>query len=152
MCRASAPLKPSHQQRHHVWVRDSQPPEFMRDGAQLSCPVCIRGIHPQLPEHDLDDTVQQRRLARYVPIEHRWIAAHLVAEAAHRQGVDAVTVDDAERRVQDHRPAERTTGWAGGRGRRVDSVGPRIGRRPLFRHRGQHFLPRLSGSTQRMLT
>ena len=35
----------------------------MRHGAQLSCPVCVRGIHPQLPEHDLDDTVEQRRLA-----------------------------------------------------------------------------------------
>jgi hypothetical protein len=50
-----------------------------------------------LPEHDLRDTIEQCRLVRYVPVEHRRIPADLVAEAAHRQSIDPLAVDDPQR-------------------------------------------------------
>jgi len=58
-----------------------------------------------LSEHNLGDTVEQCGLVRYVPAQHRRVSAHLVAEAAHGQAVDTVTVDDPQCSSQDHRPA-----------------------------------------------
>ena len=65
----------------------------MSDGAQLARPVWIIRIHAQLLEHFLGDTVEQCRLARYVPIKHCRVPTHLITEATHRQAVDTVTVD-----------------------------------------------------------
>jgi hypothetical protein len=89
-----------------------------------------------LPEHDLRDTVEQCRLVRYVPVEHRRIPAHLAAEAAHRQAVDTVAVDDPQRGLQDHRPADLTIASAGGRGGGVSSASGCIGHGRLLRHLG----------------
>jgi len=47
-------------------------------------------------EHNLGDTVEQCGLVRYVPVQHRRVSAHLVAQAAHGQAVDTVTVDDPQ--------------------------------------------------------
>jgi hypothetical protein len=60
-----------------------------------------RASAPLKPEDGLGDAVEQRRLVRYVPIQHRRISAHLVAEATHGQALDAVAVDDRQRRPQD---------------------------------------------------
>jgi hypothetical protein len=76
--------RPSHQQRHHIWVFKGQAPEVVSHGAQLARPVRIRGINAKLSEHGLGDTIEQCGLVRYVPIQHRRIPAHLLAEASHR--------------------------------------------------------------------
>ncbi len=50
------------------------------------------------------------------------VSAHLVAEAAHRQAVDTVTVDDPQCSSQDHRPAYLAVMLAGRRGGRLGCV------------------------------
>jgi hypothetical protein len=73
-------------------------------------------------EHNLGDTVEQCGLVRYVPVQHRRVSAHLVAEAAHGQAVDTVTVDDPQCSSQDHRPAYLAVMLAGRRGGRLGCV------------------------------
>ena len=71
---------------------------------------------------------QSRRHRRGVPPysvcagKHRRVSAHLVAEAAHRQAVDTVTVDDPQCSSQDHRPAYLAVMLAGRRGGRLGCV------------------------------
>jgi hypothetical protein len=90
-----------------------------------------------LSEHNLGDIVQQCGLVRYVPVRHRRISAHLVAEAAHGQAVDTVTLDDPQCGSQDHRPAYLTVALAG----RVDCVSACIRHGRLLRQLGNYFTP-----------
>ena len=63
-------------------------------------------VHRELFEDDLGDAVEHCGLVRDVAVQHHRISAQCVAEAAHGQSVHTVAVDDRQRRLQDHRPAE----------------------------------------------
>ena len=117
----------SDQKRHHVRVGEGQLAEAVGDGAQLAGPVRVGGVHRQLREDDLGDAVEHCGLVGDVPVEHHRIPAHCVAEAADGQSVHIVAVDDPQRRLQDHRPAELTVVSAGGRDGQVTVIGSRVG-------------------------
>jgi hypothetical protein len=59
-----------------------------------------------LREDDLGDAVEHGGFVGDVAVEHHRVSAHCVAEAAHGQSVRTVAVDDRQRGLQDHRPAE----------------------------------------------
>jgi hypothetical protein len=105
----------------------------MCNDAQLAGPVWINRIHSQLAEHDFCDPVEERGLARHVPIQDRGIPSDLVTQATHRQPFDAVTVDYFQGFLQNRRPADQTPGSAVGRVGGVRSVGACIGHGPLPR-------------------
>ena len=85
---------------------EGQPAEIVRDGPQLAGPVRIGGVDGELFQDDLGDTVEQCGLVRHMPVEHRGIAAHRVAEAAHRQAVHPIAVDDRQGGPQDDRAGD----------------------------------------------
>ena len=73
---------------------------------QLAGPVRVCVVHQELREHDFGDAVEHCGIIGDVPGEHHRISAHCVAEAAHGQSIHTVAIDDRQRSLQDHRPAE----------------------------------------------
>jgi hypothetical protein len=117
--------------------------EVVGDGAQLGGPVRVCVVHRELREHDLGDAVEHRGLTGDMPVEHHRIAAQCHAEAAHGQSVHPVAIGDAQRGLQDHRPAELTVVTARGRDGRVIVVSARIGPGRLSGHRCTSLLSRV---------
>jgi hypothetical protein len=109
------------------------------DDAQLAGPVGVGGVYRELCEDDLGDTVEHCGLVRHVPVNHRGIAAQRIAEAAHRQAVHTVAVDDRQRGLQDERPRDLTGVGLAGRNGGVIIVSGVIGPGRLVRHRSSTF-------------
>jgi hypothetical protein len=80
--------RPGDQQRHDVRVGEGEAAVVAGDGAQLG-------------EGGLGDAVEQGCLVRGVPVEDHRIPVQPGGEAAHGQGLCAVTVDDLQRGAQD---------------------------------------------------
>src|SRR6478736_371434 len=102
------------------------------EGPQGSRPVRICGVYRQLIEHQLDHPVEYGCLGWHMPVEHHRVATDRLADAAHGQSVDAVTIDDRQRTRQYRATGDRTafvvflvgvgrvgglpeTGWSGRR-------------------------------------
>ena len=77
-------------------------------------PACSAADQPGLPlvegpqHRSWNRVLMNCGLVGDVPVEHHPISARCVAEAAHGQSVHTVAVDDAQRSLQDRRPAELT--------------------------------------------
>ncbi len=71
------------------------------DGAQLGGPVGVGGVDLELSEDGLGDAVEQGRLVRGVLVDDHRVPVQRGGEAAHGQGLGAVTVDDLQLGGQD---------------------------------------------------
>ena len=81
---------------------------MMGDDAQLAGPVTVGGVHRELAQYDFGDTVEQGAFARDVPVEHRRVAVHCLAESSHGKRARPIAIDDLERRAQDQGPGDVT--------------------------------------------
>jgi hypothetical protein len=67
------------------------------DRTQLSRPVGVGRVDPELGEHGLHDTVEQGCLAGGAPVQDHRVPPQGSPETAHRQAVDPLAVDDLKR-------------------------------------------------------
>ena len=89
--------RPGDDQRHHVRVGQRQRAEAAGDLPQLAGPVGVGGVDVELGQDGLGNAVEQRGLARRVPVEDHRVPVQGAGQAAHGQRVGAVAVDDLQR-------------------------------------------------------
>ncbi len=88
--------RPGDDQRHDVRVGQRERAVAAGDGAQLAGPVGVGGVDVELGQDGLGDAVEQRGLARRVPVEDHRVPVQGAGQAAHGQRVGAVAVDDLQ--------------------------------------------------------
>ena len=88
--------RPGDEQRDDVGMGQGQRAVLAGDAAQLGGPVGVGRVDLELAEHGLHDPVEQRRLRRRVPVEDHRVPAERGPEAAHRQRVGPVPVDELQ--------------------------------------------------------
>jgi hypothetical protein len=76
------------------------------DGAQLSLPVGVVGVDFELGQDGFGDAVQDGCLVGGVPVQDHRVPVQSVGEAAPRQRVGAVAVDDVQGGGQHHLPGD----------------------------------------------
>jgi hypothetical protein len=100
-----------------VGVRECQFAEVVRPAAQLGLPVLPGFWDRHLVEHKLDNSIEQSRSVRCVPIEGHRVTAEFLTEPAPGEGIQTLCVDQSEGGRKDPFSRERTTARRPGVGR-----------------------------------